>query len=136
MKIVALGGGRPDANPAVDRFIVEFCGKERPRFLLLPTAGGDGGRYINSVKKIYKTLGYKADVLCLVRAKYEISELEERVGAADIIYAGGGNVPRMLGVWNESGLTPILKRAAENGAVMCGISAGAMCWFEKGYSDF
>lgn len=135
MKIVALGGGTVDETSAVDRFIVEFSGKERPRFLFLPTASGDSGHYINSVKRSYKHLGCSADALCLVRAEYAPDELERRVEAADIIYVGGGDTLRMFSVWERTGMLPLLRRAAERGAVMCGVSAGAMCWFSQGYSD-
>lgn len=135
MKIVALGGGTVDENSAVDKFIVGLCGKERPRFLFLPTASGDGGHYINAVKRSYKRLGCVADALCLVRAEYSAEELESRVSAADIIYVGGGDPLRMMTVWERAGMLPLLKKAAERGAVMCGVSAGAMCWFSSGYSD-
>ena len=64
MKIVALGGGTVDESSAVEKYIVEFSGKERPRFLFLPTASGDGGHYINAVKRTYKRLGCTADALC------------------------------------------------------------------------
>ena len=135
MKIVALGGGTVCEDSAVDKFIVEFSGKERPRFLFLPTASGDGGHYINAVKRSYKRLGCATDALCLVRAEYAPEELESRVSAADIIYVGGGDPLRMMTVWERVGLIPLLKSAAERGAVMCGVSAGAMCWFASGYSD-
>ena len=135
MIIVALGGGTVDENSAVDKFIVGLCGKERPRFLFLPTASGDGGHYINAVKRSYKRLGCATDALCLVRAEYSAEELESRVGAADIIYVGGGDPLRMMTVWERTGMLPLLRRAAERGAIMCGVSAGAMCWFASGYSD-
>jgi dipeptidase E len=135
MKIVALGGGTVDESSAVEKYIVEFSGKERPRFLFLPTASGDGGHYINAVKRTYKRLGCTADALCLVRAEYAADELEARVSAADIIYVGGGDPLRMMTVWERVGILPLLKAAAERGAVMCGVSAGAMCWFASGYSD-
>jgi len=135
MKIVALGGGSVDETSAVDKFIVSFAGKEKPHFLFLPTASGDGGRYINGVKRSYKHLGCSVDALCLIRAEYSFEELVERIGKADIIYAGGGNTLRMLETWKKCGILPLLKAAAERGAVMCGTSAGAMCWFSYGYSD-
>ena len=135
MKIVALGGGTAGENSAVDRRIIELTGKDRPRFLFLPTASGDGGHYINALKRIYKRLGCVSDALCLVRAEYAPEELEARVGAADIIYVGGGDPQRIIDVWKRTGMLPLLRKAAEHGAVMCGISAGAMCWFEQGYTD-
>lgn len=135
MKIVALGGGNISETSAVDRFIVSLTKKEKPHFLFLPTASGDGGRYINSVKRTYKRLGCSVDALCLIRAEYPFAELEERIAKADIIYAGGGNTLRMLDTWKKCGVIPLLENAAKRGAVMCGISAGAMCWFSHGYSD-
>jgi len=41
----------------------------------------------------------------------------------------------MLAVWREWGLDIILKNAYENNIIMSGVSAGAICWFEKGISD-
>jgi dipeptidase E len=54
---------------------------------------------------------------------------------ADIIIVGGGNTLYMLDRWAACGLVPELKAAAERGAVMCGGSAGAICWFDAGHSD-
>ena len=41
----------------------------------------------------------------------------------------------MLAVWREWGLDTILKNAYENNIIMSGVSAGAICWFEKGITD-
>jgi aminopeptidase N len=41
----------------------------------------------------------------------------------------------MLAVWKEWGLDLILKKAYEQGIVMSGVSAGAICWFEAGLTD-
>ena len=38
----------------------------------------------------------------------------------------------MIGVWKEWNLQKILRKAYENGVVMSGVSAGAICWFNKG----
>ena len=61
--------------------------------------------------------------------------LEEKVLTQDIIYVGGGTTKSMLGVWKEWNLHEILKNAYEKGIVMSGVSAGAMCWFDKGITD-
>ena len=41
--IVAIGGGSFRTHPgnALESFLLELTGKERPRVLFLPTAGGD-----------------------------------------------------------------------------------------------
>ena len=41
----------------------------------------------------------------------------------------------MLAVWKEWDLDSILKKAYEQGIVMSGVSAGAICWFEAGLTD-
>ena len=41
----------------------------------------------------------------------------------------------MLAVWREWNLDKILKIAYERGAVMSGVSAGAICWFDQGLTD-
>ena len=41
----------------------------------------------------------------------------------------------MLAVWKEWNLDKILKTAYERGAVMSGVSAGAICWFDQGLTD-
>jgi dipeptidase E len=40
-----------------------------------------------------------------------------------------------LAVWREWELDSILKNAYENNIIMSGVSAGAICWFEKGITD-
>ena len=41
----------------------------------------------------------------------------------------------MLAVWRDWGLDKILKKVYESGTIMSGVSAGAICWFEKGITD-
>ena len=41
----------------------------------------------------------------------------------------------MLAVWKDWGLDLILKNAYEKGIIMSGVSAGAICWFDKGITD-
>ena len=54
----------------------------------------------------------------------------------DLIYVGGGNVVSMLGAWRAHGLDAILRRAWRRGIVLCGPSAGSLCWFEQALSAF
>jgi cyanophycinase-like exopeptidase len=54
---------------------------------------------------------------------------------ADLIYVGGGNTVAMLAVWREFGFDSVLRQAYENGTVLSGISAGAICWFEHYITD-
>jgi peptidase E len=41
----------------------------------------------------------------------------------------------MLAVWRVHGMDVALRRAWDAGVVLCGISAGMICWFEGGVTD-
>ena len=62
-------------------------------------------------------------------------DLENLIEDQDVIFVGGGNTKSMLAVWKDWGLDIYLKEAYERGVVMSGVSAGAICWFEKGITD-
>src|SRR5207244_1520834 len=55
--------------------------------------------------------------------------------AQDILYVGGGNTANMLAVWRVHGFDAVLREAWERGVVLCGWSAGMICWFEAGVTD-
>ena len=54
---------------------------------------------------------------------------------ADVIIVGGGNTLFALDRWRKLGIIPALQRAFERDAVLCGGSAGAICWFDGGHSN-
>jgi peptidase E len=41
----------------------------------------------------------------------------------------------MLAVWRDWGMDSVLREAYSNGIVLCGSSAGSICWFEEGVTD-
>jgi dipeptidase E len=55
--------------------------------------------------------------------------------APKVIYVGGGNTANMLAVWRIHGMDKALRAAWREGVILCGISAGALCWFEGGITD-
>ena len=57
-------------------------------------------------------------------------DLEKLIQKQDVIFVGG-KIKSMLAVWRDWGLDKILKKAYESGTIMSGVSAGAICWFEK-----
>jgi len=57
------------------------------------------------------------------------------VVAQDLIYVGGGNTANLLAIWRVHGLDKALREAWHAGVVLCGVSAGAICWFEEGVTD-
>lgn len=141
-KIIAIGGGeigRPgvkNETVAIDREIIKQSGKNNPKLLFIPTASGDAAGYIESVQNYFgKKLGCKIDTLELIAKKYSKKEIEEKILKTDIVYVGGGNTLKMMKLWRKLGVDVLLKKAANKGVVMSGLSAGSICWFRYGNSD-
>ena len=138
MQIVAIGGGdlRKKETLRIDEFIVGLTGKRRPNALLIPTATEDAPRYPEAFDLIYGgVLGCKTDHLLLYRRPADRKGARKKILGADLIYVGGGNTLRMMRFWRRLGIDRLLRRAGRAGTVLCGISAGAICWHEWGHSD-
>jgi len=136
--IVALGGGgfsmEPD-NLALDRYILSLWrgpGRE-PRVCFIPTATGDSAGYIDRFYYAFEKLPCRPTHLALTNPHNP--DPASAVLENDIFYVGGGNTHEMLSVWHQSGLDQALKEAWHAGKILCGISAGAICWFEQAISD-
>jgi dipeptidase E len=62
-------------------------------------------------------------------------QVDEMLEGADIILVSGGNTLFAVDRWKLCGIDAAISRAASRGAVLCGGSAGAICWFDAGHSD-
>ena len=135
-QIIAVGGraGQPgDGDSRLERFILESSGKEAPNVCYIPTASGDSAEYIGHVISTYADLGVKAEVLRFFDRTP--AHLAEFVSNFDILQVGGGNTRSMLAVWRHWGLDVLVRQAWERGVLLCGSSAGSLCWFENGLTD-
>jgi dipeptidase E len=136
--IVAIGGGviRTRGTAAIDREIVRLSNKKNPKLLFIPTATSDSEKYWNHVQDYFgKFLKCKTDVLFLIKEQPSAGQIRRKILSADIIYVGGGNTLMMMRLWRRLGVDKLLTSAYENGTVLSGISAGAICWFDSGHSD-
>lgn len=134
-QIIAMGGGgfsmEPD-NLLLDRYIIEAAGKEDPVVCFLPTASGDSSDYIVRFYAAFSQLPCRSRHLSLFRQPRDLKSFIEE---CDVIYVGGGNTRNMLAIWKSCGLDALLWEAWKRGVVLCGLSAGAICWFEYGHTD-
>ena len=138
-KIVAIAGGSigrtyPYETEIFDKEIVSLTNKSDPKLLFIGTASNDDIGYFEIVDKVFSKIGCSCKRLAISNA-YSKEELEEIILNQDIIYVGGGNTKMMMRIWRDSGVDQYLKQAYEKGTIMCGVSAGAICWFEMGSSD-
>lgn len=137
--IIVIGGESSEdmqRMTRIDEYIVASSGKAHPTVLYISTANGDDRVKITDFTAKYESAGCSVRTLTFFTPPFpspdHISSLFKQ---ADIIYVAGGNTRAMVAIWREFGAVGLLKEAWENGKVLCGVSAGAICWFEYGHSD-
>ncbi|HET7231564.1 MAG TPA: peptidase E [Longimicrobium sp.] len=134
--IIAMGGGgftmEPD-NPLLDDYVLAATGRSRPRVCFLPTAAGDSVGYIDRFYEAFPDDICEPTYLSLFSRK--VDDLAEFLSAQDLVYVGGGNTVNLLAVWRAQGLDRVLPQVLAGGTIFCGVSAGALCWFQRGITD-
>jgi dipeptidase E len=132
--IVAMGGGGfSDDDPLLDRYVLDLTGRPRPRVCFVPTASGDAESYVERFFAAFA--GQPVETSCLRLFEREHADLRSFLLGQDVIYVGGGNTANMLLVWRLHGVDAVLREAWRSGIVLCGLSAGGLCWFEGGSTD-
>ncbi|WGV28553.1 Type 1 glutamine amidotransferase-like domain-containing protein [Halotia branconii] len=135
-QIIAMGGGgfsmEPD-NTLLDLYILRLCKKKTPKVCFIPTASGDSDKYIVKFYSAFGQLLCKPSHLSLFNP--HTSDLRSFIFEQDIIYVGGGNTKNLIALWKEWELDHVLREAWESGVILCGLSAGSICWFEEGVTD-
>jgi dipeptidase E len=141
--VVAMAGGgftmEPD-NPLLDDFVLSLARRKRPRVCFVPTASADSAPY---VARFYRAFAGRCDATdltlfdppALPRHPPRTADLTSFVEQQDVFYVGGGNTAHLLALWRTHGLDRLLRRAWRSGAVLAGVSAGMLCWFEDGLTD-
>lgn len=141
-QIVAFGGGgfsMEPGNPLLDDFVLGLTGRPRPKVCFVPTASGDADHY---VVRFYRRFAAVADCshVSLFRrdkgAGAVEGDLERHLLDMDLVYVGGGSVLSLLGTWRAHGVDTMLRRAWRRGVVLCGLSAGSLCWFSEAQTAF
>ena len=142
-KIIAIGGGeiKNKTTLEIDRYIASLAkahaGEKRANALFIGTASHDSMPYFNSFRKTYTSVfDIKAEVALMVYGEMSIDKIKGKIELADMIYIGGGDTVYMLDKWKETGVDKMLIDAYESGKIICGLSAGAICWFTDMYTDY
>lgn len=140
--IVAIGGGEIKAKTTreIDEYIANLAkkraGESRAVALFIGTASHDSLPYFNSFRKTYTSIfDVKADLALLTKKDIPMEHIKEKIEKADMIYVGGGDTLYMLEVWEKTGMRELILDAYNRGVIISGLSAGAICWFEKIYTD-
>ncbi|MDA8884451.1 peptidase E [Gammaproteobacteria bacterium] len=134
-QIIAIGGGgfgRVIKDLKIENYIKSQCKSDSPKICFIPTATGDDNQYIENFYIAFDSIGCKTSHIDFFKRTINLAE---HIKKQDIIFVGGGNTKSMLAVWKDWGLDVLLEEAYKNGVIMCGVSAGAICWFNKGITD-
>ena len=133
--IVAIGGGgfgRNSSSSLVEKYLLNLTGKDLPKICFLPTATGDNDTYIVRFYSIFTMLNCMPTHIEFFK---RTTDIKQHLMKQDVVFVGGGNTKSMLAIWNDWGMSEILKEAYNEGVVMSGVSAGAICWFTNGITD-
>jgi peptidase E len=139
VQIVAFGGGgfsMEAGNPLLDDYVLGLTGAARPRVCFLPTASGDADHYVVRFYRAFSPARCEPSHVSLFRRDRGAADPAEQLLEQDVIYVGGGNVTSLLGVWRAHGLDEVLRECWLRGTVLCGVSAGALCWFASAVTMF
>ena len=148
-KIIAIGGGEngriknngiktPYELEPIDKEIIALTNKNKPNFLFIGhalTSLEAQDNYYDLLKNMYENkygcncTQLKTDDL------YDENKTNRLIEWSDIIYIGGGSTLELVELWNKTGFDKTIKKAYENGKIICGISAGANVLFENCISD-
>lgn len=136
-RILAMGGGgftMDDPSHALDAFVLSLTGKPVPKVCFLPTASGDPRDQVTRFYERFGSWPCEPSILSLFHLARDRIDPVAHLLAQDAIYVGGGSMRNLLAVWREHGVDEALRGAWDAGAVLAGLSAGAMCWFGGGIS--
>jgi len=134
-RILAMGGasvGPRSTDWPLHQYLLDLSGRERPRICFVGTASGEDA-YDRA--DFYTTFARRAEASHLDLFGRRVDDIEAFLLDQDVIYVGGGNTANMLAIWRIHGVDKAVKTAWEQGVVVAGWSAGAICWFEGGLTD-
>ena len=123
-------------NTLLDDHVLALTGVERPRVCFLPTASGDADHYIVRFYRAFSASRCEPSHISLFRRETGVGDPRAHLLAQDLVYVGGGSVVSLLGTWRAHGIDLALREAWQAGVVMCGGSAGSLCWFQSALSGF
>lgn len=135
-QIVAFGGGgflMEPRNPRLDLYVLALSGKRTPRICFVPTASGDSRDSIRRFYKAFERHPCRPSDLTLFRR--DGRDPAAHLLQQDVIYVGGGSTANLLAIWRLHRVDRAMREAWRRGIILCGVSAGMICWFECAVTD-
>lgn len=129
-KIIAIGGGgfTSATNPELDDFLLSQLHGTRRRLGYVGTASDDDQARIGY---FHERIAPRVAQASVFDKCANADEARRWVARHDMIYVGGGDTAHLLASWREIGFDRALIEAYQTGKILAGVSAGAVCWFER-----
>ena len=128
-----------DGASPIDRYILRLSGKAKPRVCFIGTPSGDLPEHVAKFYSAFDTCACTPSHLAFFRLPgdggLDLYSLQKSLLKQDVIYVGPGNTRAAMAVWRDWGIDQALRQAYVQGVLLCGMSAGAMCWFEQCLTD-
>jgi peptidase E len=102
----------------------------------LPTASGDADHYVVRFYRQFAASRCEPSHVSLFRRDCGTGDVRGHLLDQDLVYVGGGSVICLMGVLRAHGLDVALREAWEAGVVLCGLSAGSLCWFAEAMTGY
>ena len=140
-RILAIGGGgfmMEGKFSSIDYELLRLTGKQRPRVCLISTPTGDAEEIL---QRFYSAYDPWCDAYQLTPFRkmtdrsVPLRNIAAELCLFDAVFVTGGSTKSALGVWREWGIDRALAQAYQSGVLLTGMSAGAICWFEQGFTD-
>lgn len=123
-------------NPLLDDHVLALSGARRPKVCFLPTASGDADHYVVRFYRAFGASRCEPSHISLFRRETGVGDPRTHLLEQDVIYVGGGSLVSLLGTWRAHAIDLALHEAWRAGVLLCGGSAGSLCWFQDAVSCF
>jgi peptidase E len=118
-----------------DRRICDYplavCERDEPSLGVLTTPGGDNPAWDDRFRGLFSQ-PCRIETFTVFRDG--VSDFD-RLRGCDIVFVPGGNTVAALAVWRAYGVDKLLRELWDQGSLLTGWSAGALCWFAAGLTD-
>ncbi|MFJ4702414.1 Type 1 glutamine amidotransferase-like domain-containing protein [Streptomyces sp. NPDC088768] len=114
----------------LDPWLLGLARGPRPSVCFVPTASGEAVAYADAFRTALGRLDCAARRACSrsSRGTGTRRPCAHRSSRRTSSTGAGGSAANLLAVWRARGVGRLIREAAERGALLCGISAGANCW--------
>jgi len=132
-KSVLIGGGWPTGTTEK---ILQLSETENPKVRIFATAMNDDKANEDNYISMFSPYSTDVKAIELINPTLTNEEIELDILSSNIICVAGGMTEVLMREWKEHRLDFALTEAYKRGTVMCGGSAGAICWTYSGFNDF